>query len=56
MSKQKFRTKKEYPQTSRGLFLLESNLKMAEPLQITTFKRSQPFISFSDFVVVCRYL
>jgi len=40
----------------RGSSLLENSLKMAEHWPIITSRKSQLFISFCDFVVVCRFL
>jgi len=56
MWRQKFRTKKEFPQTSRGWSLQASSLKMAELFLITTSKKSLLFIWCSDWEEVCRSL
>ena len=52
----KFRTKKAFPQISRGWFLLESNSRMAKLWLIITFRTSLHSTSFSASGVVCRYL
>merc|ERR1712215_331197 len=56
MSKLRFRTKKEFPQTNRDLSLLVSSWRMEELFLITTFRRRAPFISFSVSEVACRSL
>ena len=53
-SKQRSKTRKEFPQISKDLSSPESNSKMEEPSLITTSRKSQLFISSSDSEVVCR--
>merc|ERR1711970_1020652 len=56
MSKQRFRTKKESLQTSRGSFLQVNSWRMEELFLTTTSRRRAPFISFSVSEVACRSL
>ena len=54
MLKPRFKTKKEFHQTSKDLSSPESNLKMEELFQTTTSKRSPLFTWFSDSEEVCK--
>ena len=54
MSKLKSKIRKEFPQISRDLSLLESNLKMEELFQTTIFKKSPLFTWSSDLEEVCK--
>merc|ERR1719328_924823 len=48
MSRPRSRTRKEFPQTSRGSSLLASSLRMEEPYLTTTSRRRALFILCSD--------
>merc|ERR1712166_454389 len=50
-SRPRSKTRKVSHQINKDSSSLVSNLKMAEPFQITTFKRNLPFIWFSDLEV-----
>jgi len=54
MLKLKSKIKKESHQISKDSFSLESNLKMEELFQTTTFKKSQLSTWFSDLEEVCK--
>ena len=54
MSRLKSKIKKESHQISKDSFSLESNLKMEELFQTTTFKKSQLSTWFSDLEEVCK--
>merc|ERR1712194_761311 len=54
-SKQRSKTRKEFPQISKDSSLPESNLKMEELSPTTTSKKNQPFILSSDSEVVCKF-
>ena len=49
MSRPRSRTRREFPQTSRGWSLLESSLRMEELFLTTTSRRRAPFILCSDW-------
>merc|ERR1719192_1196086 len=55
MSKQKFRTKRVFPQTSNVLSSLVNNSKMVAHCPITISKRNQLSILSSVSVVVCKF-
>merc|ERR1711923_541875 len=48
MSRPRSRTRREFPQTSRGSSLLESSLRMEEPSLTTTSRRRALSILCSD--------
>merc|ERR1712010_410572 len=53
-SRPRSKTRKVFLQISKDLSSLESNLRMEEPFQTTTSKRSLPSISSSDLEEVCK--
>merc|ERR1712194_745002 len=53
-SKQRSKTRKEFPQISKDSSSPESNLKMEELSPTTTSKKNQPFILSLDLEVVCK--
>merc|ERR1711998_44655 len=55
-SRPRSKTKKVFPQTSKDLSSLESNLRMDVLSKTTTSKRNPPSISSSDSEVVCKSL
>ena len=55
-SKPRSRTRKAFPQISRGWSLLASNWKMAAPFRITISRRNLPFTWSWDCEEVCKSL
>merc|ERR1719341_2584363 len=56
MLKQRSKTRREFPQISRGSSLLENSWKMAEHCLTTTSKRNPLCIWFSDSEEECKSL
>merc|ERR1711936_728415 len=56
MSKLRFRTRKESPQTSRGSSLQGNSWRMEEHFLTTTSRKRAHFILFSVSEVACRFL